>query len=261
MLTPWHSTLIGCLAPITWATVAMMVVMVGDAPPLEMLTVMMATAAITAFLLSRIRAISFSSLFQQPIGFYLTGTGGLFGFFICQFLAFRNAPPVEVFILINLWPLMMLALTFLMYKDVPNRWHIFFSLAGVFGVVAVAWPNGFRGFSFNYYSGLLLGLAASFFWAGYSVINRRYRNVPLDAIAVIFAMVALLAGISHLLLEETVLLSLKQWLLLSIIGFGPEGLALYAWSHGVQNGDLRTLSVVSYLSPILGALLLILFAV
>ncbi len=257
MLTPLHSTLIGCLAPIAWSSMAMLIVMVRDIPPLETVTLMLSAAALTSFLFSRIRHIPFSALLRQPMGFYLTGVCGLFGFFFTQFLAFRNIPPVEAFILINLWPLMMLFLAFVMFRDIPNRWHILFSFTGVCGVFIVAFADGFRGFSLSHGSGVLFGLTASFFWAGYSVLNRRYRGVPLDTIAIVFAAVSLLAGMSHLLFEETISPTLRQWLIIGLMGSLPEGLALYAWNHGVQHGDLRTLSTVSYLSPILGALLLV----
>ncbi|MCB2082282.1 MAG: EamA family transporter [Rickettsiales bacterium] len=256
-----RATMIGALAPIAWAMMALLIVLVQPIPPLQLLSLMMTTGAVVALMLAQFRRVSLRVLLGQEKGFYLVGLLGLFGFFTFQFLAFQNAPPMEVFILVNLWPIALLLLTAFVYRHLPNRWHILFSILGLLGVLVVAYLKGFRGFTPNAEFGLFCGFVAAFMWAVYSILNRRYRAVPVDAIFGVFVLVGIVAGMGHFIFEDTIALSSRQWGLVILMGSVPEGLALYAWSHGVQHGDLRTLSTVSYLSPILGALLLALLEI
>ena len=48
------------------------------------------------------------------------------------------------------------------------------------------------------------------------------------------------------------------WAAIAALGLGPVGAAFFAWDHGVKRGDIRALAALSYASPLLSTLLLVL---
>ena len=59
-------------------------------------------------------------------------------------------------------------------------------------------------------------------------------------------------------LVATILPNAVQWLAIIGLGLGPTGLAFLAWDHATKHGRLSLLGSLSYLSPLLSTLLLIL---
>jgi drug/metabolite transporter (DMT)-like permease len=96
-------------------------------------------------------------------------------------------------------------------------------------------------------------------WATYSVLSRRLKSVPTDAVAGFCAATALLAAIVHALVEATVWpATMLQWLSVIALGVGPVGAAFYAWDIGMKRGDIRVLGAASYATPLLSTAFLIL---
>ena len=52
-----------------------------------------------------------------------------------------------------------------------------------------------------------------------------------------------------------------QWLAVFGLGFGPVGAAFFLWDRGMKHGDIQTLGVLSYLSPLLSTLILLVVGV
>ena len=106
--------------------------------------------------------------------------------------------------------------------------------------------------------GYAAALACAFTWAGYSLISRRFGEVPTDAVTGFCLATAVLSAISHVMLETTVWPATStEWLAIAGLGLLPVGLAFYAWDHGVKNGDIQLLGIASYASPVLSTLALI----
>ena len=100
---------------------------------------------------------------------------------------------------------------------------------------------------------------AAFVWAGYSVMSRRLKAVPTDAVAGFCLATALLATLVHALTENTVWPeTATQWLAIAALGLGPVGAAFYAWDVGMKRGDIRVLGAASYATPLLSTAFLIL---
>jgi drug/metabolite transporter (DMT)-like permease len=95
-------------------------------------------------------------------------------------------------------------------------------------------------------------------WAAYSVISRRFKAVPTDAVAGFCMATALLAAVNHLAVEVTVWPETStQWLAIIALGLGPVGAAFYAWDIGMKRGDIRVLGAASYATPLLSTAFLI----
>ena len=106
---------------------------------------------------------------------------------------------------------------------------------------------------------MIAAFVAAFVWAAYSVMSRKLKSVPTDAVAGFCLATALLAALVHALVEATVWPeTTAQWLAIAALGVGPVGAAFYAWDIGMKRGDIRVLGAASYATPLLSTAFLIL---
>jgi drug/metabolite transporter (DMT)-like permease len=158
-----------------------------------------------------------------------------------------------------LWPLLIVLLSSLLPGERLAPHHIIGALLGLAGTVLLFAGNGAGGFEPGQLPGLLAAFVAAFVWAVYSVMSRRLKSVPTDAVAGFCLATALLAAVVHGLVEVTVWPdSLAQWLAITALGLGPVGAAFYAWDIGMKRGDIRVLGAASYATPLLSTAFLIL---
>jgi drug/metabolite transporter (DMT)-like permease len=136
--------------------------------------------------------------------------------------------------------------------------HIIGALAGLSGTVLLI-GGSLSGFAPGQLPGLFAAFVAAFVWASYSVMSRRLKAVPTDAVAGFCLATALLAALMHVLVEDTVWPeTTAQWLAVVALGLGPVGAAFYAWDVGMKRGDIRVLGAASYATPLLSTAFLIL---
>ena len=103
-----------------------------------------------------------------------------------------------------------------------------------------------------------LALCCAFVWSGYSLLSRRLKAAPTEAVAGFCLATAALAALCHFAFETTVApADAGQWLAIVGLGLGPVGLAFYVWDYGVKNGDIRLLGVAAYAAPVLSTLILV----
>ena len=62
----------------------------------------------------------------------------------------------------------------------------------------------------------------------------------------------------HALLEPSVALSTRDWLLMALCGLGPLGAAFFLWDAALKRGDARQIGILSYLTPLGSTALLLL---
>ena len=161
--------------------------------------------------------------------------------------------------LINyLWPLLIVLLSAPIAGERLQPWHLAGAALGLAGVLVLTLGTGELGFAGRYWPGYLAALGCAVVWSLYSVTNRRFGDVPTDAVAVFCAGSAALAALCHLALETTVWPATPgAWLAVLALGIAPVGAAFYLWDIGVKRGDIRALGALSYATPILSTTLLI----
>jgi drug/metabolite transporter (DMT)-like permease len=138
----------------------------------------------------------------------------------------------------------------------PGEWlarhHIIGALLGLIGTVLLFAGNSTSGFTPGQLPGLFAAFVAAFVWAAYSVMSRKLKSVPTDAVAGFCLVTALLAVLVHGLAEDTLWPDTPvQWLAIAALGIGPVGAAFYAWDIGMKRGDIRVLGAASYATPLL----------
>jgi drug/metabolite transporter (DMT)-like permease len=250
-MTPRTATLIGLTAILMWSLLAVLTVASGKVPAFQLAAMTFAIGALVGSLTWIGRGEAIGALRQRPLA-WIVGVGGLFGYHALYFLALRFAPPAEAGLLNYLWPLLIVLFSSLLPGERLLPHHIIGALLGLCGTVLLFAGNASGGFAPGQLPGLIAAFIAAFVWAAYSVMSRKLKSVPTDAVAGFCAATALLAAVVHGLVEVTVWPeTLAQWLAIIALGVGPVGAAFYAWDIGMKRGDIRVLGAASYATPLL----------
>jgi drug/metabolite transporter (DMT)-like permease len=255
-MTPRTATLIGLTAILMWSLLAVLTVATGTIPAFQLAAMTFATGAFVAFASFVFRPAAFNALKQPPIA-WVVGVGGLFGYHALYFLALRFAPPAEAGLLNYLWPLLIVLFSSLLPGERLAPHHVIGAVLGLAGTVLLLAGNT-GGVAPGQIPGLAAAFVAAFVWASYSVMSRRLKSVPTDAVAGFCLATALLATIVHIMVETTVWpQTYAQWLAIIALGVGPVGAAFFTWDIGMKRGDIRVLGAASYATPLLSTAFLI----
>lgn len=257
-MTSRTATLIGLTAILMWSLLTVATVATGQVPAFQLAAMTFAIGALVGFLTWIGRPDAVRALRQSPQA-WLVGVGGLFGYHALYFLALRFAPPAEAGLLNYLWPLLIVLFSSLLPGERLAPHHVIGALLGLAGTVLLFAGNAAGHFAPGEIPGLLAAFVAAFVWSSYSVMSRRLKAVPTDAVAGFCLATALLAALVHGVVETTVWPeNATQWLAVAGLGIGPVGAAFYAWDIGMKRGDIRVLGAASYATPLLSTLFLIL---
>lgn len=252
-----RATLIGLVAILLWASLALLTTATGNLPPFQVLAIGFGIATLLGLSRAALRGAAGWRELRQPLPALALSTLALFGYHALYFIALKRAPAVEANLLNYLWPLLIVVFAGLIggVSVRPGQW-----LGTALGLVAaVLLVTRGRGLQVDpaHVPGYLAALGSAVIWSLYSVLNRRHADVPTAAITVACAGVAVLGAIAHLASEQTVVPTPGQWGVLVLMGVGPVGAAFWLWDHGTKRGDIALLGSLSYLAPLLSTLLLV----
>jgi drug/metabolite transporter (DMT)-like permease len=257
IMTTRTATTIGLTAVLLWSMLALFTAATGTIPPFQLNAMTFLVGGLVGVASWIARPQGLKALRQKPVVWAL-GVGGLFGYHALYFAALRWAPPAESGLINYLWPLLIVLFSSFLPGEHLRRAHIIGALLGFAGVIVLIAGRGAFDARAEYMPGYLCAFIAAFVWAGYSVLSRRFGQVPTDAVAGFCLVTSLLSLVCHLIFETTVWPeTTTQWLALLALGIGPVGAAFYVWDIGMKQGDIRFLGVASYATPVLSTLLLV----
>jgi drug/metabolite transporter (DMT)-like permease len=256
-MTKNTATVVGFLAILMWAFLALLTASSGAIPPFQL-------AAMTFLIGGLVGAVSWvwrpkaiNSL-KQNWRVWLLGTCGLCIYHCLYFFALQNAPPVEASLIAYLWPLLIVLFAALLPGERLRLHHALGAVLGLLGAITIITKGGAVGFSGGLKSGHVMALACAFIWSGYSVLSRKFGHVPTDVVAGFCLITALVALVLHLALEPTVWPKANsQWIAFVVLGLFPLGLGFYAWDLGIKKGDIMVLGAASYAAPLLSTVVLV----
>lgn len=256
-MTTRSATAIGLIAILLWSLLALFTAATGKIPPFQLNAVTFLIGGLLGMVSWIIRPQGMKALRQKPVVWAL-GIGGLFGYHALYFAALRLAPPAEAGLINYLWPLLIVLFSSLLPGEHLRRAHIAGALLGFAGMIVLIAGRGAFDARAEFLPGYACSFVAAFVWAGYSVLSRRFGQVPTDAVAGFCLLTSLLSWICHLAFETTVWPeTATQWLAVLALGLGPVGAAFYVWDVGMKRGDIRLLGVASYATPVLSTLVLV----
>ncbi len=237
-----------------WASLAALGVTLSHVPPFLLTGLSLLVGSLIALPLSRFDLRQW----RVPLSTLAVGVYGLFGFHFLLFIALRHAPPVQANLVNYLWPLgiVVMAPLFLPGVSLTGR-HVLAALLGFAGAaLAILGGSGVDG-EVRWAWGYIPALGSAFIWASYSLLTQRVRAFPTAAIGSFALISGLLALLCHALLEPSVSLSSRDLGLIAVLGLGPLGGAFFLWDAALKRGDARQIGVLSFLTPLLSTLTLL----
>src|SRR3954471_1540995 len=194
MMTSRTATLIGLTAILMWSLLALLTVATGKIPAFQLAAMTFAIGALVGFMTFIGRPQGLRAL-RQPLPAWLVGVGGVFGYHPLYFLPLRLAPPAEAGLLNYLWPLLIVLFSSLLPGERLAPHHVIGALLGLAGTALLFTGSGGGGFATGQIPGLVAAFVAAFVWAAYSVMSRKLKSIPTDAVAGFCLATALLAAI------------------------------------------------------------------
>lgn len=252
------ATLIGFIAIVTWAFLAVLSALAGPIPPFQMAAMTFLIGGLSGAASWLVRPGAIRAL-RQPWPVWALGTAGLCIYHCLYFSAIRAAPPVEVSLIAYLWPLLIVLFAALLPGERLRAHHVAGAVMGFAGAALIITKGGSVGLAGGVKLGHALALACAFVWSGYSVLSRRFGQAPTDLVAGYCLITAAVCLALHLAFEATVWpATATQWGAIVLLGAVPLGVAFYAWDYGVKHGDIMVLGAVSYAAPPLSVTILLL---
>lgn len=249
-----HPIFIFCafIAILLWASLAMTASLLKGIPPFYQLTFAFMLGALPVFIKGKKAFPTRKTL--------VLGVAGLFGYHFFLFTAFRLAPPVEANLINYLWPMLMVMLAPLFFRDSSLKMgHFVGAGLALVGVVILVTQQEVTLTRENLL-GYFCALAAAIIWPVYSLLKRKTPGEAVITTAGICLIASLLCALTHFVVEERVAPTQEQWYLLLWLGTGPFGSAFYLWDFSLKKGDPRIIGALSYLTPVLSTVLLVFVA-
>lgn len=259
--TTLKATLIGSTAVLMWGLLALFTTLTGKIPPFQLAAMSFAIATAFVGLKWIVRRDNVGAYMRQPVGAWLLGTLGLFGYHFFYFMALKNAPPVEAGLIAYMWPLLIVVGSALLPGERLRWWHVAGAIAGLIGAaLLITGGRGLSGFKSEFSLGYAMAVLCALTWSTYSITNRRFARVPTDTVGGFCAATAVLATLCHMAFEQTVWpADAVEWLGVIGLGLGPVGAAFFTWDYGTKHGDIQVLGALSYAAPLISTILLIIF--
>jgi len=255
--SPSSATAVGVAAIILWSCLALLTTLTEGIPPFELMALSFGAAfAASLVILGRGGLAGFTS-WRQPWGVWATGFVGIFVYHALYFFALKAAPAAEASLINYLWPLLLVLLSAFSAGEKLHKRQLLGALLGLAGTAFIMQQRTPNADTAMPIAGYLAAFGCALIWSVYSVINRRFSEVPSSIIGGICGLVAVAGLVCHLMFEITIQPDFSQWTAIVVLGLGPVGLAFFAWDHATKHGSLATLGALSYLAPLMSTLLLI----
>jgi drug/metabolite transporter (DMT)-like permease len=240
-----------------WGVLALFTTLTGDVPPFLLTAIAFSIGGLLMIGKWIIRGDDIVSHLHQPVGAWVLGVVGLFGYHFLYFLALKSAPPVQAGLIAYLWPLLIVVFSALLPGEKLRWFHVIGAISGLVGTIVLVSGSASLELNRSAYFGYFLALACAFTWSGYSVLNRRFGTVPTDTVGAFCIVVAVLSFLAHLVFEETIMpANTTEWLAVIGLGLFPVGLAFFAWDYGTKHGDIQVLGAISYAAPLISTIVL-----
>ena len=256
------ASLCGFCAILLWALLALFTSGTAQIPPFQLTAMTFFIAFCGVSLKWLFYRQDVRRFFKIPISLWALGVAGLFGYHFFYFLALKNAPAAEASLIAYLWPLLIVLFSTLLPNERFYWFHLVGGLISLIGAGLLITKGAAFEIQPEYTTGYLAAICCAFIWSSYSVLSRRYAAVSSDVIGLFCGITAVLSLACHFLFEVTFWPeNALQWLAVLALGLGPVGAAFFLWDRGMKHGDIQTLGVLSYLSPLLSTLILLMMGV
>jgi drug/metabolite transporter (DMT)-like permease len=251
-------TFVGAAAIPLWATWPLLAVLSSGTMPLfQFLAIIFGAGAMTLLGLRRFagpdskgrgtKTVKWLPAFMVALGLLVSDI-----FFI---EALRFIPAAQANLILYLWPVMVVLLGALLGLLTLLGRHLASVVIGLLGAALVIGPTTGEAS----WQGISLAAAGGLAWAAFCVFRLWQGPDAPEALTSGFFLSAAVSLLLHLGIEKTTIPSAPSLLSAVLVGVVPLALGNLAWDCGIRRGDRVLLAVFAYATPLMGALLLMLF--
>ena len=186
---------------------------------------------------------------DQPFFFIGTGLAG-FGFHQVLYLhGYQLLPASQVIIIHYLWPLTMVILSVLIFRERATRTSLLFIVTGFVGLyIAVAKGTLLQ---LDLSAGVVITFAGSFFWALFSVLIK-HRDFDVDVGMFLFNLFGLLFLVAMIpAFDFTLDVTGTEILGFAYLGVFPTAISYILWNHALRLARTSLCSNIVLLMPVL----------
>ena len=248
----------GIITILLYSSLAILSIFTASIPAFELTSMAFFVASFVGLAILKKQKVHVKQLFKIPAKAWIIGISGLFGYHFFYFLAIKNAPAVEANLINYLWPLLIVIFSSFLPNEKLRWFHILGAILGLIGAFLLVSKGGSFSFETQYMWGYIFAVTSALIWASYSVISRTLSHIPTFAVTGFCIATAMLSGICHFIFETTVIPNSTELFGILMLGLGPVGGAFYLWDYAVKNADIKLLGSISYFTPLLSTLLLVL---
>ena len=247
----------GIITILLYSSLALFSIFTTNIPAFELTSMSFFVASFVGLVILRKQKVHVKELFKIPVKAWIIGISGLFGYHFFYFLAVKNAPTVEANLINYLWPLLIVIFSSFLPNEKLRWFHILGAMLGLIGAFLLVSKGGSFSFQTEYMWGYLFAVFAALIWSSYSVLSRTLSHIPTFAVTGFCIVTSILSGICHFIFEITVIPNATEIFGILMLGLGPVGGAFYLWDYAVKNADIKLLGSISYFTPLLSTLLLV----
>ena len=183
----------------------------------------------------------------------------LFGVILQQIIyvcAVSNAPPAEVDVIVYIWPIVSILLSFIAFRTKFTMLQLVSVFLGI-GAVALVMKGkvGFGNASIGHY----LALLSAILWGIYSVMASKLPKMDCSQFTFIFLVGFIIAFAYHTYFEKFVWPDVTQCCMIVYIGVLPNLAAYLLWTNAMQSKTASSLLIIAYSKPIASVTLLCIF--
>lgn len=256
-----NASLIALLSPLCWSTIPLIVYFERHIPALLLTSLCLFCFVIFEFF-RQIISGSIYSLKSIPFYFHLNGILGIVGFHYFYFSALKMAPITPVFLIINLASVFIMLYGKLFLGNKITRQHVVGIVMAFLGVLLMSLSKmNLNGDDYaNPFLGYFFAFLAANCWAIFSVVSSKFKEVKTEATIYVCLWSAIICFVLFLLGGSLGVIVTKYDLFaICYLGLFPIGYAFYFWNYGMRFGDINLISILSYLNPVIAAILLVFF--
>jgi drug/metabolite transporter (DMT)-like permease len=249
---PLIATALALISVLLWSFLGLLGARVTHVPPFLVVGIALCTSGAVSAV--RLRA------WRVPLFTFAVGVTGIFGYHFLYFSALQHAPVVEANLMNYWWPLLIVLLSPLFLPGYRlHAHHLVGALMGLCGAALIV-SGGRLSLDLANLPGYLMAIGAALIWASYSLMTKRLPPFPTAAVGgfcLTSGLLSLAAFASSGSTFTTSSLTLPDWITLLLLGAGPLGAAFFAWDAALKRGDPRVIGSLTYLTPLLSTLNLV----
>ncbi len=253
------ATLIGQAALVTWSLSASGVVYLQRLPSFQILLGIFVGGFIASSVMNTVNN-NWKELFSRPKYLVFAGIFGIIPNDIFYIFAFKQAPAIQVDLIVCMWPMFVTILAAVFLREEIGIVHIFACLIAFCGCYIVLSSNiNIDQFQSEYVSGYICAFMSALLWSIYVVISKKYIKPTPELFALYCGVGVVGSAAMHFTFETTVTPSMWEIFVLFTMGITTHSLAYYAWDFAIKKGHFNLLRIMPYGNTILSVLALAVF--